>query len=271
MIVVEGKRPPKPENASDIGFSDPLWDFVEHCWDGKLELRPEVIEVVSQLGRAAAAWNRVMAPPHENVVPETPGPIPDSSVHCKLRISITLGFFLLSNGAGNIFSSSGDVDLQSPTGSAPSAIFDAQGSHSSLCTEPPLEEPEEVVEKPLEPPVESRPELPIEKPVAPFVEPQFAPRVRAPQRKEEPDPDLPVVYRHLRPDERSERPRSQLYPKERKSDDVSRHEGTNDDLVMVFPHLNENHKPPPSKFSRRKGCKNFIRKIFSFGRTKTLK
>ena len=132
MSVVEGKRPPKPENASDIGFSDPLWGFVERCWDGRLELRPKVTEVVSQLGRAAAAWNGVMAPhvPIENVVDETPEPISDSMAHCKLHISITLGFFSLSNGTGNIFSSSGDANLQSPTDSAPSALFDAQDRKS---------------------------------------------------------------------------------------------------------------------------------------------
>ena len=90
--VVEGKRPPKPENASDIGFSDELWNFVERCWDEKLELRPKVTEVVSQLGRAAAAWNGVMAPhaPIENVVSETPEPISESLAHCKPHILITL-------------------------------------------------------------------------------------------------------------------------------------------------------------------------------------
>ena len=90
--VVEGKRPPKPENASDIGFSDSLWDFVERCWDGKLESRPMVTEAVSQLGRAAAAWNGVMAPhaPIETVVSEAPEPISESMAHCKLHILITL-------------------------------------------------------------------------------------------------------------------------------------------------------------------------------------
>ena len=92
MSVVEGGRPPKPENASDIGFSDSLWDFVERCWDGKLELRPNVTEVVSQLGGAAAAWNGVMAPhaPIETVVSEAPELISESLAHCQLHILITL-------------------------------------------------------------------------------------------------------------------------------------------------------------------------------------
>ena len=157
-------------------------------------------------------------------------------------------------------------------------MFDAVSSHSSLGTEPALEEPEEVVEKPLESPVEPpeeppevverRPEPPIEKLVAPFVEPQLVPRVLTPQRKGEPNRDPPVVYPRPRLNQRSERPRSQPSPKERKSDDISRNEDTNEDLGVVFPHLNENHKPPPSRLPQRKGCRYFMRKIFSFGRTK---
>ena len=60
--VVQGMRPPKPENASAIGFSDSLWSFVQRCWDGEMELRPGVAEAVSQLGRAAADWDGVMPP-----------------------------------------------------------------------------------------------------------------------------------------------------------------------------------------------------------------
>lgn len=83
MSVVEGKRPPKPKNASDIGFSDSLWDLVEGCWDGKLEFRPNVTEVASQLAMAAAAWDGVMAPLVlvENTMS---GPISDSVAHRKL-------------------------------------------------------------------------------------------------------------------------------------------------------------------------------------------
>jgi len=62
-VVLRGKRPDKPENASAIGFSDSLWDFTQRCWDGKIELRPEVAEVVRYLGGAATKWNGFM-PPH---------------------------------------------------------------------------------------------------------------------------------------------------------------------------------------------------------------
>ena len=60
--VVHGLRPDKPENASSIGFSDSLWDFVYRCWEGNMKLRPKVAEVVTHLERAAENWNGIMLP-----------------------------------------------------------------------------------------------------------------------------------------------------------------------------------------------------------------
>ena len=62
-LAVKGLRPKEPENASAIGFSDPLWDFVQRCWSGNMKLRPQVADVVVHLGRAAREWDRPM-PPH---------------------------------------------------------------------------------------------------------------------------------------------------------------------------------------------------------------
>ena len=62
LNVVQGVRPTKPENASAIRFSDSLWDFVQRCWDGNMELRPKVVEVVSQLKIAVADWDKVVPP-----------------------------------------------------------------------------------------------------------------------------------------------------------------------------------------------------------------
>ena len=98
-------RPPEPENASAIGFSDSLWNFVQRCWDGQMELRPKVAEVVSQLKRAAADWDGVMPPcaQVERVVPACPEPVSDSMEHCKLCILIFPWFDPLNNGIGGIF------------------------------------------------------------------------------------------------------------------------------------------------------------------------
>ena len=61
-VVQEGKRPDKPENASAIGFSDPLWNFAQRCWDADIQLRPEIGEVVAHLGAAATKWSGLMPP-----------------------------------------------------------------------------------------------------------------------------------------------------------------------------------------------------------------
>ena len=80
--VVEGARPPKPENALAIGLSDSLWNLVERCWDADMKLRPKIAEVVSQLERAAADWDGVM-PPYTQVESEE-----DSIAYCEFEILI---------------------------------------------------------------------------------------------------------------------------------------------------------------------------------------
>lgn len=57
-----GSRPVKPENAKEIGISDPLWALMQKCWEGKIGQRPRVQDVVKGLGRVAANWNTDMEP-----------------------------------------------------------------------------------------------------------------------------------------------------------------------------------------------------------------
>ena len=88
--VVEGKRPEKPSNASTIGFSDLLWGFVQRCWDGDMNVRPKVAEVVAHLEEAAANWDGLM-PPYtraENIASDSKEPISDSLQHCEFDILI---------------------------------------------------------------------------------------------------------------------------------------------------------------------------------------
>ena len=60
--VLRGMRPTRPENASAIGFSDSVWDLTQRCWDGTIESRPKVGEIVTHLREAAASWGRLMPP-----------------------------------------------------------------------------------------------------------------------------------------------------------------------------------------------------------------
>jgi len=91
LNVVQGLRPTKPKHVSAIGFSDLLWSFVERCWDGKMELRPTVAEVVLELERVAADWDGVMPPcvQVECVVLASPEPPSDSMAYCEFE---TLSF-----------------------------------------------------------------------------------------------------------------------------------------------------------------------------------
>lgn len=81
-MVAEGMRPTKPGNASTIGFSDSLWSFAQRYWDHRMEWRPEIEEVVSQLKRAVTSWNAVMSP----CAHQEPGS--DSREHSKFDILI---------------------------------------------------------------------------------------------------------------------------------------------------------------------------------------
>lgn len=73
VAVVRGKRPDKPELASEIGFSDSLWDLTQLCWNSDRKLRPKAAEVMERLGEAAAKWRDPM-PPRARLEPATPTP-----------------------------------------------------------------------------------------------------------------------------------------------------------------------------------------------------
>ena len=87
--VVNGLHPTKPENASSIGFSDPLWDFSQSCWGHDMKLRPRVSEVVVRLGKEAADWDGLMppCPPTENVASHSKDSMSDTLEHCEFPIS----------------------------------------------------------------------------------------------------------------------------------------------------------------------------------------
>ena len=103
LHVLRGERPDKPEDASAIGFSDPLWGFTQRCWDGKMELRPEVGEVVAQLGEAAASWHEIMPPcSHDEDVTSSTKEMSDSKKYGEFEFPISRWYHRSSNGAGGV-------------------------------------------------------------------------------------------------------------------------------------------------------------------------
>ena len=44
--VVDGERPPKPENAEDIGMTEAIWELMRECWKEDRVERPVMPEVL---------------------------------------------------------------------------------------------------------------------------------------------------------------------------------------------------------------------------------
>jgi len=47
--VLDGGRPTKPTNASDVGISDGLWQLLARCWNADDTKRPQVNEIFQHL------------------------------------------------------------------------------------------------------------------------------------------------------------------------------------------------------------------------------
>ena len=123
--VVEGKRPTKPKNALAIGFSDLLWSFVQRCWDGDMNARPKVTEVVAHLEEAAANWDGLMPfgvlSEIEDVAEDS---MSDLIEFCEFGVLVALDISQSIDGTG--FSSS--VAPESPTGSTEHREFEILAS-----------------------------------------------------------------------------------------------------------------------------------------------
>ena len=72
--VLQGHRPTKPINASDVGISEGLWSFLARCWNINDAKRPRVNEIYEQLCKEPArGWNFppskfVRAPSRESIL-----------------------------------------------------------------------------------------------------------------------------------------------------------------------------------------------------------
>ncbi|KAF9645571.1 kinase-like protein [Thelephora ganbajun] len=46
--VISGERPPKPENAEEIGLTEVMWDLLEKCWREDRTKRPSISEILGK-------------------------------------------------------------------------------------------------------------------------------------------------------------------------------------------------------------------------------
>ena len=75
--VVEGTRPTKPENASQLGLSGKVWTLLEECWQTDRELRPSVRDVLGRVKSAASSCGTLPSVGYAAQRPEEP----DSDLH----------------------------------------------------------------------------------------------------------------------------------------------------------------------------------------------
>jgi serine/threonine protein kinase len=176
--VMKGARPIKPAKASTIGFSDPLWAFVQRCWDADMKLRPESREVVVQLSTATAGWHGVMPP----YVKATRSEVSDTMKHREFEAMVIPRSFSSNNGTGGVFIQSSGTRF-TPENTTNSGTTFSRLSHvgppSTQFTEPP-QEPQVVVQE-LKPWI---PTGPNEEPRYPHLGKNFKPPPSLlPQRK----------------------------------------------------------------------------------------
>lgn len=46
--VISGERPPRPENAEEVGMTEVVWDLLGECWKGDRTTRPTITEVLKK-------------------------------------------------------------------------------------------------------------------------------------------------------------------------------------------------------------------------------
>ena len=69
-----------------------------------MELRPEVEEVVAQLGEAAASWDGIMPPcSRDENIASGPEEVPDSSEYSEFEFLVLCWYYSPNNGTGRIF------------------------------------------------------------------------------------------------------------------------------------------------------------------------
>ena len=56
-VVLEGKRPTRPNNSESLGITNVIWNLMESCWAKDVSSRPKVGHVVNRLKGVAKHWN----------------------------------------------------------------------------------------------------------------------------------------------------------------------------------------------------------------------
>ena len=95
-MVMKGKRPPKPADASRLGLTSAMWKLVQDCWNKRRDKRPEIQYIASRLrseGPLEAIPKRFNEPEpvsgiRDAVVEDPLHTASDSTAHCEFEILI---------------------------------------------------------------------------------------------------------------------------------------------------------------------------------------
>jgi len=85
FLVLDGKRPMKPENVETAGFGRGVWDIVERCWKEDRTQRPKISDVRLCLSVAATLSSSIPPVPRKptSSSQENNSSSMASSSHCK--------------------------------------------------------------------------------------------------------------------------------------------------------------------------------------------
>ena len=112
--VLEGDRPAKPTNASDVGISDGLWQLLVRCWNSDDTKRPRVEEIFQHLCQEPARWS--IFPPSRLLRPPSREDISMSATH---KHGNSQRFFFACSRAhpsiDDIFHTAFTTSVQTPT------------------------------------------------------------------------------------------------------------------------------------------------------------
>ena len=81
--IVNGARPPRPDNSATIGLSDSLWELLQDCWNGDRSRRPQMQDVEVQIGDVAAKMSHHRLAPLSRRSWESPSNPGATSSNCN--------------------------------------------------------------------------------------------------------------------------------------------------------------------------------------------
>ena len=56
LLVLEGKRPSRPQNREILGLSEDVWMMAEKCWDSDPSVRPLIANILSFFETTSHRW-----------------------------------------------------------------------------------------------------------------------------------------------------------------------------------------------------------------------